>query len=423
MLKRNLTAALALCVCMFAGAETALPFRIEPRLPRKIHIGSRTALVLKPGKFEIVAGKEASPAAKFAAQECADALSKVFGTPVKPVTQASGKVPALCFGDLALARSLGIDPAGFDRDGFVIRTAGNKVLIIGRDNPKSVPRRDATKYADKGEWATLFGAYDFLERFAGVRYYFPGELGTVTPPAAELKIPELDIYDRPDFLVRRFNDYNHGGRPNRRYPGWDGPLNKLRNRMETVHIPNNHGLGVLGYQWRFGKTHPEYFALNSNGTRMIQTDLNTRHNNTHLCFSSGIRQEIIADAVSFLRHEPPTKRGVFDSHHRPRWATGVFEPSLPCFNIMPQDGCYLCRCKACQKHFSKGPQATTDFFWSFFNSVAEGAKKQNVSGFFTTMAYAEYKMLPTVDVAENILVMLALRGPWNEYIPVLRFIK
>ena len=419
MLKDCLNIALLLVAGTLWSGNIELPFRTEPLHPRKITVGSGTAMLLKSGQFEIVVPAESSKTAKFAAQECADALSRVFGQKITPRASASGKFPAICIGDLKLAKSLGIDPEKFDRDGFVIRTAGTRILIIGKDDPKSDPKADVNKYAAKGEWATLFGTYDFLERFAGIRYYFPGELGTVAPRVSQLKIPEINIYDRPDFLTRRFNDYNHGGRPIRRYAGWDGALNRLRNRAETLWIPNNHGLGALGYQWRFGKSHPEYFALNSDGSRMIQVK-HSRHNNTHLCFSSGIRKEIVADAVSFLRKEPSSKRGVLDTRQRPRWSVGVFEQSLPCFNMMPQDGCYLCRCQACQKHFAKGKQATSDFFWQFFNHVANEVKKQKVQGYLTTMAYAEYKALPTVDIADNILVMLALRGPWNEYIPVLR---
>ena len=78
----------------------------------------------------------------------------------------------------------------------------------------------------------------------------------------------------------------------RRYKGWDGSLNKLRNRMETVFIPNCHGLANLGYNYRFGKSHPEYFALNANGRRMNRTDGRELDRN-QLCLASGIKQEIV----------------------------------------------------------------------------------------------------------------------------------
>ncbi|MBR7138224.1 MAG: DUF4838 domain-containing protein [Lentisphaeria bacterium] len=403
---------LAAAAFSLAGAEL-LPFRLEPKYPRKIKIGTRTVMQLVPGNFEIVRGSS-THVVEFAAQEMADALSAVFGTKIRPVRKSTGKKYQIRIGDEKLAKELRLDLADFDRDGFVIRTIGNTILIIGRDNPKSRPVRDAYKTGNKGEWATLFGVYDFLERFAGVRYYFPGKLGNHFPAARELNIPELDIYDRPDFLQRRFTDYNHGGRPIRRYPGWQGQVNMLRSRAETVYIPNCHGIAYLGYYYRFGKTKPEYFALNVNGKRMIE--MTRRYDASQICFSSGIKQEIIKDALSFLKNEGPEVRGIRNIRGESKW-NNVHRPGLACFNIMPNDSAYFCRCKDCWAHFSKGKQATTDFFWQFFIDICDEVKKSGIPGYLTTMAYADYRPIPTQKIPDNLLVMLALRGPWNEYLP------
>ncbi len=403
---------LAAAAFSLSGAQK-LPFSIDPKLPRKISIGSKTVMPLAPGNFEIVRASS-SKVTEFAAQEMAEALSAVFGVKIKPVLKSTGKKYQIRIGDAKLAAELKIDPAGFDRDGFVIRTSGNNILIIGRDDPKSRPVSDVNKTGNKGEWATLFGVYDFLERFAGVRYYFPGKLGNHFPAARVLNIPEINIYDRPDFLQRRFNDYNHGGRPIRRFPGWKGGINKLRSRMETIYIPNCHGLANLGYYHRFGKTNPEYFALNVNGKRMIAID--KRHDRSQICFSSGIKEEIVKDALSFLKNEKPEVRGIKDFRGASRWSS-IYRPGLPCFNIMPNDSAYLCRCKACWAHFSKGKQASTDYIWQFFSDICTEVKKSGIPGYLTTMAYADYRPIPTQKIPDNLLVMLALRGPWNEYLP------
>ena len=409
-------AAAAVCAVSFGAEPLKLPFNIDPQIPRKIEIGKTPVLTLTPGNFEVV---QCSwyPTSELAAKEIADALSEVFESKITPVKKASGNKIEIRVGDRELAKNLGIDIAKFDRDGFVIKTDGKKILIIGRDRPDSKPLRNARGFGDKGEWATLFGAYDFLERFAGVRYYYPGKLGTCVPKAKQLAIPAINIYDRPDFLQRRFTDYNHGGRPCRRYKGWDGTLNTLRNRMETIYIPNCHGLDYLGYYYRFKDSHPEYFALNVNGKRMFQ--LRDKRDDSQLCFSSGIKQEIIKDAVSFLKKEPASVRGVKNRLGQVGWNI-VQHPSLPCFNIMPNDSAYLCRCPQCWKHFSKGPQATTDYFWQFFIDICGEVRKSGIPGYLTTMAYADYRRIPTQAIPENLLVMLAIRGPWNEYLPANR---
>ena len=414
-MKKILFAAMLFAAALCFGGKPELPFSIDPRIPRKIEVGKGTVLTLTPGNFEIVECQD-TPTVKLAAQEIADALSEVFSTPVKPVTKSSGKKIEIRVGDLELAKKLGVDIAQFDRDGFVIRTDGKKILIIGRDLPQSRPLKDVHRSGLKGEWATLFGAYDFLERFAGVRYYFPGKLGTYVPKTAKLNIPAVDIYDRPDFLQRRFNDYNFAQMPMRRYKGWNGSLNKLRNRMETVFIPNCHGLANLGYDYRFGKSHPEYFALNANGRRMNRTDGRELDRN-QLCLASGIKEEIVKDALSFLKKEPPSVRGIKDFTGKVCWSY-FFPLGTPCFNIMPQDGVYSCRCDKCWKeHFSKGPQATTDYYWQFFSDICNEVKKSGVPGYLTTMAYHDYARVPTQRIPDNLLVMLAMGGPWGEYRP------
>ena len=417
-MKRLLLGCALAAAFLVSGAAPKLPFTIDPLIPRKIDIGKSAVLTLVPGKFDIVECQK-TPTVKLAAKEIADALSAVFGTDIKPVTKSTGKQAEIRIGDAKLAAQLGIKPDTFDRDGFVIRTTGNKILIIGRDLPQSDPLRRVLATGIKGEWGTLFGAYDFLERFAGVRYYFPGKLGTYAPRAKELKIPAVDIYDRPDFLQRRFNDYNHGGRPIRRFKGWNAALNKLRNRMETVYIPNCHGLANLGYYFRFGKTNPEYFAVNVNGKRMIKFKAPSR-DESQLCYSSGIKEEIIKDAVSFLKNEKPSVRGIKNSRGKVSW-NSIHTPGMPCFNIMPNDSAYLCRCDKCWKeHFSKGPQATTDYFWQFFTDICDEVKKTGLPGYLTTMAYADYRRIPTQKIPDNLLVMLAIRGPWNEYLPAVQ---
>ncbi len=132
-----------LCCCVMVSAAS-LPFQVEPKIPRKIEIGQTPSLKMaEMGKvlFEIVVPQTASPTAKFAGQELAEQLGKAFNTKLSVRSTASGTAPAIVVGDTALAAKLGIDLAKLDRDGFVIRTSGNQVLIIGRDDPKLAPRR------------------------------------------------------------------------------------------------------------------------------------------------------------------------------------------------------------------------------------------------------------------------------------------
>ena len=132
-----------ICAALFVFA--ALPLAgarnsFTPRQERHFRIGDKKTIVMvKDGKaaFEIVHG--GTPAAKYAAREAAAVLGEAFGCSFKLRTAPSGQVPAVIIGDAALAAKNGIDLKKLDRDGFVIKTAGNSVIIAGRDDPKGDP--------------------------------------------------------------------------------------------------------------------------------------------------------------------------------------------------------------------------------------------------------------------------------------------
>ena len=405
--------------CALCGAAERPVFDPEPRLPRRIAVGPKPVLELvKGGKvnFEIVVPKKATPSAKFAAAEVSSQLGEAFGTELPLLAAPSGKCPALIFGDAELAAKMGIEPSKFDRDGFVIKSLPGKkgVLIIGKDHPTKDPVRQ------NDEHATVFGAYDFLERFAGIRYYLPGKIGTLIPKRQAWRLPEIDIYDRPAFVFRNYADSFY---PRSVYEGADFTGNfprsrsiaKLRTRCETRTFTSCHGLRDLGLQYRFGKSHPEYFALKTDGTRYFGSG-KTQNDQCHLCFSSDVSREIALDAISYLREEPASVRGVRTWRNKIGWHS-IFKPGNKMFSISPNDGCYKCSCPQCKPVWSKGKKAVSTHMWRFFGKVAQQVKDSGTPGFVTVPVYSFWRELPDVELPDNILLDVAIRGPWNELSP------
>ncbi|MBE6404133.1 MAG: DUF4838 domain-containing protein [Lentisphaerae bacterium] len=421
--KKSYSVLLAGVFCIAAGAVNAAEVSClpEPKIPRSARIDNAKKLTLvKDGKvnFELVVPDDALKPAKYAAKEAAAFLSKAIGQKITIKNAASGKVPAIIIGDTKLAAGHGIDPGKFDRDGFVIKTVGNNILIIGKDTDVD-PLVCITAFGDKGQVATVFGVHDFLERFAGIRYYFPTELGTVVPGLKNWSVPAIDIYDRPDCQQRRFVDEQNNGE----FPTYYGADKKtwrnyfrkqhyLWNRRETLQMPHCHGLGQVVIRQRFLKSHPEYFAMNAVGTR----DVSGRE--TQLCYSSGIKDEIVADAKAFLTGRPASERNIVDWKGKSGWQFHIFPKSLPCYDIMPDDCLHWCLCEKCKKYDT--PDKQSEFMWGVFAEIANKLKAQNVPGYITTMAYAQYRRVPDVQLPDNLLVMLAMRGPWNELTPDVR---
>jgi len=408
---KNLLLFLTAALCAFALTAGE---RFEPRAvsPRRISLDPKQSIKLVPGSFEVVVSPGATPTARYAGKELAETLGKVFGTKITPVSKSSGKT-ALIVGDKKLAADWGVDLKSLDRDGYYIKSKGDQILLIGNDDRTANPANNAGFV----ERATLFAVQEFLERFAGVRYYFPGEIGTVIPKKKELILPAIDLADRPDMQFRSW--YISRWKNIMEDQKWDyagAPKNfasqqKFRMRSCTLDIPNCHGLSYLDLVERFGKTHPEYFALNANGARWngqnkTGSPLNDRG---QLCWSNReLREILLQDAAAFLTGKPASSRNIRS------WVPYIHH--LPFFNLMPNDGMEPCYCPECWSHFKQGmkSQHVSDFMWQYFADFANELKKRNVPGYLTTMAYGSCKPVPKCALPDNIIVMVATGGPYYE---------
>lgn len=161
------------------------------------------AVVFTPENSEVVIAPDAPKTVLFAADEATNFLSRVLGAPVPIVTAPSAGRASLVLGDNVYSRKAGIDVAKLPRDGFVLRTQGGRVYAAGRDDKSADPRRSIANGSLGGgvhfERATLFAVYEFLERFAGCRFFFPGDCGEVTPRQDSFTVSDINLTRSPYF--------------------------------------------------------------------------------------------------------------------------------------------------------------------------------------------------------------------------------
>ena len=422
MPEKLLFALLLLCGA-FAADAAPLSGRFEPRPqgPRYCRTDeSRAHLLFENGqvKFEVVYGK--SKGALRAASELVDTLGRALGVKPPLRKKKTGTVPALIVGDPDAARAAGFDPDKMEWGAFRIKSAGNDIILAGRDDP---PYSDGTCYA----------VYDFLERFAGVRFYFPGEVGTVVPKLKRWRIPAIDLADRPDMQTRTmfsadpFVTNFQGGGPVRWFdatPGKQGSLiAQRRNRIQARSpFQSCHGLAHLALRERFAKTRPEYFALSRQNVRITGDPNGAVHKKYgHICYSSeGLKKELVLDAKAIQTGKDGSTRGAF-RNGKPAWPN--WDQTYGFFNVMPNDSAYWCQCPKCKPAFADlkwnkiSSQAASDLTWSFMTDIARKLKEEKVPGYVLTMAYAHYRQVPNVEIPDNMLVMVAQGGPWAEFTP------
>jgi len=113
-----------------------------------------------------------------------------------PIVTAIPDGPAIVLGDCREAKALGLDSESLPPEGFAIQTAPHRVHIVGRDSGRT---------ADGQQW----GVNEFLERFVGVRWYFPPatedgpQIGQSVPETRDLVVPPVALTDAPVFRMRQ----------------------------------------------------------------------------------------------------------------------------------------------------------------------------------------------------------------------------
>jgi hypothetical protein len=112
-----------------------------------------------------------------------------------PIVANAITSPAIVLGDCDEAAALGLDSSKLPTEAFAIKTAADRVFIVGNN-----AGRDAN--------GQLWGVYDFLERYVGVRWYFPPatengpQIGQSVPASRDLLVPPVWFEDSPAFPMR-----------------------------------------------------------------------------------------------------------------------------------------------------------------------------------------------------------------------------
>ncbi|MFA7186124.1 MAG: DUF4838 domain-containing protein [Victivallales bacterium] len=121
----------------------------------------------------------------------------------------------------------------------------------------------------KTAYGIEFGVYEFLERYLGIRWLFPGELGEYIPAITELSIQRADIRQNPSFLRRQLMIDNNGRHENMQplWEAWAAKLKKRRWRDTEIYPAHNIGY-VLLPPMKYVHSHPEFFPIR-NGKRFL----------------------------------------------------------------------------------------------------------------------------------------------------------
>jgi hypothetical protein len=149
----------------------------------------------------VITADDPTPVALLAAEELTMHVKKSAGVKLRVIaeseTPASGLLNRIYIGASEAVKRGGVNTDTLPPDAFVLRRRGNDLFIAGKEN--------GDNYDSNGLNGTLFGVYEFLHRYVGVRWLWPGELGTYVPQASRIAITdEPDVLEKVAFSFRRF---------------------------------------------------------------------------------------------------------------------------------------------------------------------------------------------------------------------------
>ena len=303
----------------------------------------------KAAEYSIVVPEKGSPPQKYAAEELRDFVEKATGVKLPIVTDAK-PIPAkaIVLGDADATERV---PPG--ADGFRLKADGERLYVLGA-NGRGV----------------LYGAYEFLERFAGCRWYaswrtvvperdrieVPSNLDETHTPAFAMREPYwYDVIEHPEFAARlRVNsrswksfDEKYGGNPYR----FGGGLGSCHTFSKLL-PPDKH----------FGE-HPEYYSM-VNGKR-----LKTR---TQLCLTNpDVLRLVTSNVLERIRKDPGAKF----------------------YGVSQNDWYNFCECPSC-KAVDDEEESHAGTLVRFVNAVAEAVEKEFPEVIIETLAYQYTRKAP-----------------------------
>jgi hypothetical protein len=399
---------------------------------------SNTFLMVRNNKPEstIVIAKEPTPSAQLSALELQYHIYKITGA-MLPIVTDDTKVDGrrILVGESAMTRELGIKGSDFKSQEYLVRITPDTIVLMGQDWQETKDNlkeagistvfsniNDSRIKLDYGkltgtesknitlpgffdDQGTCYAVYDFLERFCGIRWYGPTELGMVHPTMRTLSFDSKEIHRSPAFAHRE-------GSMITPWPIlqelWNNPsaeecyLYMRRLRTGGDKWAGNHSF--RSFYDRFLKKnpehpelfegeHPEYFAQGrSDGERQF-------------CYTN----------PDFIERVAQDARDFFDGK-------GIkgFAPAMgDYFAVVPMDNNAWCLCPNCQAELEKDKQSSNPHFsngrasgymFGFINNVAKELKKTHPDKYISALAYWDYACFPErIQLESNVAVAPCLQ--------------
>jgi Domain of unknown function (DUF4838)/Glycosyl hydrolases family 2, sugar binding domain len=334
-------------------------------------VSTAKTLSINPKKSVIVLEKT-DPIKSFAAKELAKHLKLITGVniPIVKINPGGKYIFHIGIYPPINSRRLKLEESCY-------KITPKATWFYGDDEGQPINSRSRT--------GTLFAVYNFLDRELGVKWIAPGNDGIVFKKTKELKLSSGSYDWIPKLPMRGIRQGYSRHMKNTNIPK-DFHLSVKQNKqrqMESMLWLKRMRMGkgrVFGYghaftKWweKYGKEHPEYFALNKYGKRAPWRA--SKPDRIKMCVSN-----------------PALQKKIVENYLKRRKANNVI-------NVCENDSAGYCRCPKCcaldapKKGEEFGKVMTDRYIW-FANQVQRQARKKAPDTQAVMYAYSVYRFPP-----------------------------
>jgi len=344
------------------------------------------------------------PVVTFAAEELRYHVHVATGAtlPIRNENVVSANAAGLLvLGPCQRTAAAGVQVDDLPPNAFRIKLSNGNLYLVGRDSGGSVldsRNIQGRLHNNMTAVGTLLAVYEFLDRQLGVRWLWPGKLGEVIPKRKSIQVSRWDQTYRPPLVTTRLRDWD-----GRKGAGWsskevaDAYFNNqaiwMRRHRFAQGLDLDYGHAFEQYWKRFGRTHPEFFALRPDGKRAPAGD--PRH--VQMCVSQpGFWDQVIRDWQ---------ERG-------DAWMNGAENDYRS-----GSDGDPACTCDTCRAWDGPDADSLSDRYAKFWLALQQRGREIRPDATVLGYAYGRY-CRPPVETRLNDRIVVAIVPayyfPWSD---------
>lgn len=321
---------------------------------------------------------------RFAAEELQRYIEKASGARLEIATGAPERdVPAIVVAEVGRLGLVGEEATEAEEalsiEGVVNRTTGNRMIVAG-GGPRGV----------------VYAAYDLLERL-GYRWYWPGEIGEVTPSLDDVVIENLQVARDPSFVRR----HSMGGPAD----GWADVqwgadlVDWLVKARQNFWLKNPPGEEYEGFLERRGDTYTK-IGSGHNWQHIIPAG---RYFQAHPKWFPLIKGERRPEGQLCLTNPEVLQR--LTDYALAGAAQMSEDPNIMFIDMTQNDGAGWCECERCREIDDRDPSTHADIMLWAINQIAEKVAERYPRAVLFTFAYADSAGLPNwITPADNVMI-------------------